>query len=292
MSDRLPNALTDPARFFLEPSNTLHRQYEALRAYFVEGLSSTEAAARFGYTPGSFRVLCHQFRQHPARQFFATVTRGPQHSPKSASLREQIVTLRKQNLSIYDISQALADTGQELSPATVSAILKEEGFVRLPRRGDDERPAGAQVAKGDAADCAKLDLAPRRLRTKFGGLFLFLPDLANLPFDAMLKKAGLPGSSQIPAAHAWRSLLALKLFGNARPSHVMSLVFDEGLALFAGLNLIPKRAFLTEYSCRVKPDCYPKLMSHENDSHKIRQNSNLCRKSALILPNGLLYSSL
>jgi hypothetical protein len=54
--------------------------------------------------------------------------------------------------------------------------------------------------------------------------------------------------------------LALKLFGNARHSHVMSYVLDEGLALFAGLNVIPKRSFLTEYSCRIDPDCYPEWM--------------------------------
>jgi hypothetical protein len=41
----------------------------------------------------------------------------------------------------------------------------------------------------------------------------------------------------------------------------MSYVMDEGLALFAGLNAIPKRAFLTEYSCRIHPDSYPKLMT-------------------------------
>ena len=64
----------------------------------------------------------------------------------------------------------------------------------------------------------------------------------------------------IPAACAVRSLLALKLFGNARHSHVMSSVLDEGLALFAGLNVIPKRSFLTEYSCRIEPACYPTLM--------------------------------
>jgi hypothetical protein len=57
-----------------------------------------------------------------------------------------------------------------------------------------------------------------------------------------------------------RALLAFKLFGNARHSHVMSSVFDEGLALFAGLNVMPKRAFLTEYSCRIDPECYPVLM--------------------------------
>ena len=64
----------------------------------------------------------------------------------------------------------------------------------------------------------------------------------------------------IPAGHAVRSLLALKLFGSARRSHVMSYVLDEGLALFAGLNVIPKRSFLTEYSCRIDPNCHPKLM--------------------------------
>ena len=34
------NDLTDRARFFLAPDSPLHRQYEALRAYFVERLPS------------------------------------------------------------------------------------------------------------------------------------------------------------------------------------------------------------------------------------------------------------
>jgi hypothetical protein len=64
----------------------------------------------------------------------------------------------------------------------------------------------------------------------------------------------------IPAEQALRSLLALKLFGSRRHRHVMADVFDQGLALFAGLNVIPKRSFLTEYSCRIDPASYPKLM--------------------------------
>ncbi len=40
----------------------------------------------------------------------------------------------------------------------------------------------------------------------------------------------------------------------------MSYVLDQGLTLFAGLNVIPKRTFLTEYSCRIDPVCYLKLM--------------------------------
>ncbi len=58
----------------------------------------------------------------------------------------------------------------------------------------------------------------------------------------------------------------MKLFGTQRHSHVMSAVLDEGLALFAGLNVIPKRSFLTEYSCRLTPACYPRLMRHWFDA--------------------------
>ncbi len=103
----------------------------------------------------------------------------------------------------------------------------------------------------------ELDLSDREFRTKFGGLFLFVPYLATIPFEELLAEADFPGSEMIPAAHAMRSLLALKLFGSARHSHVMSYVFDEGLALFAGLNVIPKRSFLTEYSCRIDPRALP-----------------------------------
>ena len=73
--------LTELARVFLEPANSTHRQYEALRAFFVEGVPGAEAAARFGYTPGSFRVLVHQFRQDPQRAFFVPPAKGPQAAP-------------------------------------------------------------------------------------------------------------------------------------------------------------------------------------------------------------------
>ena len=252
--------LTDLSHVFLEPVNSTHRQYEALRAFFVEGLSSAEAARRFGYTPGSFRVLCHEFRQNPHRNFFLPPSKGPQAFPKTDPVREQIIALRKQNLSIYDISRTLTHSGHKLSPAAISKILKEEGFARLPRRRDDERPISPRPEIAPVADVRQLDLSPRTFRTKFGGLFLFFPYLASIPVDSILEQAGFPGSKMIPAAHAVRSLLALKLFGGARHTHVMGDVFDEGLALFAGLNQIPKRAFLTEYSCRVDPASYPVLM--------------------------------
>jgi hypothetical protein len=255
-----PKKLTDLARVFLEPTNATHRQYEALRAFFVERLPGAEVARRFGYAAGSLRVLVHQFRQNPGRDFFLTPPKGPQAAPKSEPLRDWIIALRKQNLSIYDISRTLTHQGYSLSPVAVAYVLKEEGFARLPRRADGERPPSTRPTTADVADVRQLDLSPRSFRTKFGGLFLFLPILAAVRLDRILQGAGFPGSKMIPAGCAVRSLLALKLFGTARHSHVMSLVLDPGLALFAGLNVIPKRSFLTEYSCRIAPASYPDLM--------------------------------
>jgi transposase len=231
-----------------------------LRAYFVEGLSSKEAAKRFGYTEGSFRVLVHDFRQNPHRPFFVAPAKGPHKAPKKDKARQEVIALRKQNLSIYDISKVLQSKGHKVSSVSVSLILKEEGFARLPRRRDEERPPATRPSAGAVADVRELDLTPRQIHTRFGGLFLFVPLLAAMPLDKMLIEAGFPGSKMVPAAAAMRALLALKLFGSARHSHLMSYVLEQGLALFAGLNAIPKRAFLTEYSCRIDPPCYPKLM--------------------------------
>jgi transposase len=248
------------ARYFLEPANSNHRQYEALRAYFVEGCSAREVAGRFGYAPGSLRVLAHQFRQNPDREFFLPSERRVKPASKRKRLRDSVLRLRKLNLSIHDISRTLTREGNPVAPSTVSTILTEEGFARLPRRADEERPREVRPATADAASVGALDLTPRRLSTKFGGLFLFVPLLVQADLKRIVCQAGLPGTKQIPADCAVRSLLGLKLFGNARHSHVMSHVFDEGLALFAGLNIIPKRSFLTEYSCRIGPGCYPKWM--------------------------------
>ena len=75
--------------------------YEALRAYFVEGRPSAEVADAFGYKPGSFRVLCHQFRRDPEPTFFVKGRSGPRTQPKKSASRDLIIELRKQNHSVY-----------------------------------------------------------------------------------------------------------------------------------------------------------------------------------------------
>jgi len=254
----------DLAQVFLSPQNTAHRQYEALRAYFVEQLSAAEVARRFGYTTGTVQQLAHQLRNHPQRTFFVDDLRPGVKTKQT--LREQIIGLRKQNLSIYDISRALKNEDIQRTPAAVAKVLQEEGFAKLPRRADEERPETVKPIQADRADVRELSLEPRWVSTKFGGLFLFLPALVEMGFDRVMGGCHLPGTKMVPAAQAMRSLLALKLQSNRRHTHVMSAVLDEGLALFAGLNVIPKRSFLTEYSCRIPPGCYPKLMQQWFDA--------------------------
>ena len=96
-------------------------------------------------------------------------------------------------------------------------------------------------------------LAPRRFATALGGLFVFVPWLVRLDLAGLVAAAALPGTRMIPAAQAVRATLALKLTSTERKSHVMDLVFDEGLALWTGLNVPPKTTFLSQYSGRLGP---------------------------------------
>ena len=79
--DRVMERCRD-SQFFLEPQQALHRQYEALRAVFVEGQPLESIAPRFGYKLATLQSMVSRFRA--ARRcgdtppFFArTVADGP-----------------------------------------------------------------------------------------------------------------------------------------------------------------------------------------------------------------------
>ena len=252
--------MDDFALRFLHPQNSTHRKYEALRALFVEGVSLPEAAHRFGYAVGTLRNLRTAFLRDPGVLFFLPDRRGKPKPSPGPDRDGRIAALRKaENLSAAEIAERL--TRQEklpVSEATVARVLKRAGFGRLRRRRPEAR--GGRASCAAVADQRELDLRPRRFRTEFGGLFLFAHDLAALGFDRVLEESDMPGSAMIPPGCAFRALLALKLWGIGRPSHITPETLDEGMALFAGLNAVPKRSTLTEYSCRVDPRLCPGLM--------------------------------
>ena len=205
-------------------------------------------------------MLCHAFRRGDLPEFFATTRPGPRDQPKKSAAQEQIIALRKRNYSVYDISRALKQQGTPLSATAVREVLAAQGFAPLPRRRDEERPVLVGPSTEAVADVRSFTLAPREFTTRMGGLFLFIPDLVRFELEALAVDAKLPGSRMIPAAHALRASLALKLWAIERKSHVMALVADEGLALFCGLNAMPKRSFLAEYSSQITPQKVARLL--------------------------------
>jgi hypothetical protein len=236
----------------VEPAHPRQRQYEALRAYFAEGAPSAAVALRFGYQPGAFRVLCWRFRHQMDRDFFREALHGPRSQPRKDAVRARVVALRKRNFSVYDIRDELERAGPaRLSVTAIQEVLRAEGFARLPRRADEERPGRPRPLADAIADVRAFSVAPRTFSTRAGGLFLLLPLLARLDLDAIVSGAKFPGTKMIPAPHAVRAALVLKLLGTARRSHVMDLLFDEGVALATGLNAVPKATFMSQYSSRL-----------------------------------------
>jgi hypothetical protein len=92
------------------------------------------------------------------------------------------------------------------------------------------------------------------------GLFIFVPLMREINMAQIATEASLPGTKMIPAEQALRSALALKLVGIERKRHVMRYVHDQGLAIFAGLNTIPKRSYMAGYSSSIESRENIKLM--------------------------------
>jgi len=138
-----PNApAVEPIESGLVTADLHDSLFEKIAAYFVDEEPSADVARRFGYSPGAFRVICYQFRHDPQKRaaFFRLPQRGPQSSPARDRVRDLAVAMRKRNLSVYDMQRELAAAGHIISINSLTILLREEGFSRLPRRADDERP--------------------------------------------------------------------------------------------------------------------------------------------------------
>jgi hypothetical protein len=120
------------------------------------------------------------------------------------------------------------------------------------------RPAKAPVA--DVRTRSFLGVTPP-LQTRVAGIFAFWPLLAQLGFGELVERAGYPGSGMVPATSAVLSLLALKLIDKERRSHISDFNFDEALGVFAGLNVLPKATFATDYSYRTVRENQQRLLA-------------------------------
>jgi transposase len=246
-------ARSTPARsggeFFAAPTDPTQRRYEALRAYLLEGVAGPAAAARFGYSPETLASMVRDFRAG-RRDFFLTPRPGPKAAPAKDAARARIVELRQAGRSAYEIAGVLAAEGMALNRTGVAEVLAEEGFPRLWPRPHAERglPRRDTLPRAKVLDFAAL---PARCDTKLAGLLLAVPELVSLDLPGLIGAAGYPGTRVIPAVSSVLSLLALKLIGTRRVSHVDDLAADPAAGLFAGLAALPKSTALSTYSYRL-----------------------------------------
>ena len=238
--------------FFLDPEDPMQKRYEALRASVVDQLSAEQVANRFGYSVHTINALRRDFKSGALPPFFMPLTKGPkQRRSSTLDVKDRIIELRKQNYSIDEIEEVLLREKCDIAAKTIHQVLKEEGFARLFRRTHAERRLALQQAK-DPAEIASIRHFSDHdfVKTAYGGVFLFIPLIVDLKLDTIFNQLGFYGSKQIPRLNYLMSFLALKLIGKERLSHVNDLNFDYGLGTFAGLNVLPKIAALTQYSYR------------------------------------------
>ncbi|MBI2237120.1 MAG: hypothetical protein HYU54_01140 [Actinobacteria bacterium] len=246
---RSANRPRQQTRFFTAPTQPSHRRYEALRAYFVDGATSAEAARLFGYAPGTVEAMVRDFRNGD-RQFFAERRPGPRRAPAKEAARAEVIRLRRAGHSITEITEALAGTDTPLNRTGVWELLKQEGYERLAVRAPAER-GGPRREHPPRVRALRFPDVAVSSPTDFAGVLLLVPGLVALDLPGAVAKAKFPGTREVPALSSVLSLLALKATGRARVSHVDDVATDPGLAAFAGLETLPKATALGTYSYRL-----------------------------------------
>ena len=161
--------------------------------------------------------------------------------------------MRKRNLSVPDIKARL-DAASEEAPSkrTIDRVLKQEGFARLPRRTQAERQAQASVPLEAPASVLLDSLHSKRFPCQSAaGILCLLPLLRHFGIDRAIDSAGYPGSATLPPLQSVLAFLALKCSSIRRHAADDLRCRDRGPGLFAGLNVLPRTAWLSSNSDRV-----------------------------------------
>src|SRR5450759_1880797 len=178
---RKPTEMRPGAEYFVAPAEPAQRRYEALRAYFVEGLAAAEAGARFGYSAATMHQLASDLRAGRVA-LFVSGKPGPKGPRTALRVRDRVLELRAADRSVTEIAAALTAAGTPVSVQTVWSILAAEGLERLPRR--DRTGTGAPPRAAAAkAQVVRTWPAGTALGSDFAGLFLLLPAMVELGVD-------------------------------------------------------------------------------------------------------------
>ena len=253
--------MRDGAEYFTAPAGAAQRRYEALRAYFTEGMPAAEAADRFGYSTASIHQMATLLRKGRLN-LFAETRPGPKGPRKATGqLRARALELRAAGHSVTEIAAALTSEGMPVSAQTVWQILDAEGLPRLPRRDEGRRGPPARLDPVKAAALPGWPAQPLSVPCDHAGLLLLLPAITQIGLPDLVGQAGYPSTRELTSWQSIGTLLLAKCARKPRVSHAGTLADDAGLAFTLGLTALPKTTHLGTYSWRVRRDSNRQLLS-------------------------------
>lgn len=257
IDDSIPN----PVDYFMHPKETAQKRYEALRAYYLESLTQSEAAKRAGYSITTFQSLVSNF-QNGKIKFFIKPHSGPKRRRISDYEHNKVISLRKSNHSIYEIKEILLSEGYETSLQTINRVLDDDGFIKLQRRTNDERGLTKKRTiipkKVIALDFT--NFINYKFDCQVGGIYYFIPYILETGLFDLINNSSFPETTKLSQINSIFSLLALKLVGHERLSKISSYNNDTGFGFFAGLNVPPKTTATSTYSYLVDKDAVINFM--------------------------------
>lgn len=251
----------DPFKFFKQPETAGQKQYEALRAFYIDKVPGKEVIRRFGYTYAAFNSLKQRFKSEQLN-FTFTSPRGPKGPRLSPDLVKKIIECRQNHLSGYQIAEVLDTLKTPVPLRTIFRVLEKEGFPKLPRRtqltigltkDNTIVPEYSESRKAGDIENLKCDCS-------IGGIFLFAPLIEHFGIPDIIKNSKLPSSPKISSFSYVLSMLALKLVGKERLSQIGDFNRDRGMGLFADLNVLPKSTAISTYSYRLHPKAVNSFM--------------------------------
>ena len=251
--------------YFSEPAQSLHRQYLAMRSFFMDGDTAETVAAKYGYKTSTIYTIARDFkvrlttcRKHGVDPFFQILKPGKKKmSEKDDELVKAILSFRKKQLSIPDIKIILDGKGYGVSESFIYNVCDKDGFVRLPKRGKSERQElmGSsgyadvlQASESEICTFAKSE----KIVSKGVGVLCFLPFIKAYGIDEAIEQSSYPETRQIPKLNSILAFLALKLSNVQRYGQDDGWCMDRGLGMFAGLNVLPKTTWYSSYSAAIE----------------------------------------
>jgi transposase len=254
MAKIIPNI--DILTYLKGDDSAARKQYLAMVRFYLDDWDALRVAETFGYTANTVYTIAREFRAKlgnaDSDPFFREILPGRKKLNREGKLAQIIIAFRKRNMSVPDIKIALDSQGFEVAERTITAILNDNGFTRLPRRDRNNREETlTEAARNNSLPAPKsvlISKLPADFSTQLAGMLCFLPIIRNLGIDKLISKSNYPKTQHMGRLHSILCFVALKLLNVDRYSIDDSWCMDRGGGLFAGLNVLPKTAWFSSYS--------------------------------------------